>query len=141
MVLACVACSKELTFPTEDEQPDNYAEMFKALKLEQEVTYNYVELINNSPTGNKGTIKFSLADTSMTETYNNYTIKDHFLLDSLQPYTCKFVNMGLKGYNVHKSVFINNAQQTLSYVNGATMVSFGMVENGSYYYYQYIIKK
>lgn len=138
LLCCCLGCSKEIKFP-EKVYPKDYQEMFEAVKLKFDITYNYVEMINNSYTGNRGTVRFSLSDTSITETFNTYTTKDYFSLDSLEGYTCKFINKGLNRHAANKSVFINNARQTLSYVNNVTMVSFSTISNGSYYYHQYIL--
>jgi hypothetical protein len=139
VVFALAACNKDLQYGHEDKGPRNYEEMFKAVNLVPGVTYTYAEMVNNSPSGKKGTIRFLLNDLSMTETYNSYTTRDHFALDSFQLYGCRFLNKGLGKHDSNKTVFINNAQTKLSRVNNVTMVSFDKLENGSYYYYQYII--
>ena len=133
-------CSKE---PQQNEKnlPNTYGEMFKALNLNFNRDYNYTERINNAETGNKGKIRFSLTDTSITETFNGYIVKDHFRIDSFKAYSCQFKSLGQKKYNPNISRFINNAAKNLSYVNGLMMVSFDSIENGSYYFYQYIIKE
>ena len=140
ILFCCAGCSKEVKFP-EKQRPKGYEEMFEAVKLQSDVTYTYKEMINNSYTGNRGTIRFSLSDTSMTETYNNNTTKSYFLLDSLDAYTCKFINKGLNSYDVNRSIFINNARENLSYVNNTTMVSYSTILNGSYYYHQFILSR
>ena len=119
--------------------PINYTEMFAALNLQFDVLYNYVELINNQPTGNRGTIKFILTDTSMVESYNSQTTKDYFRLDSLKSNSAKFESWGRNKYSANNSCFINNAWQSISYVNGSSMVSFGTTSGGSYYFYQYLL--
>lgn len=141
-VLVClfsVCCSKKDPAPAY--VPATYGEMFTALNLQFNVTYNYVERVNNSETGNKGTIKFSLSDTSMTETFNSVVTKDHFRLDSLKAYSAKFESLGFKRYNTTQSLFINSASETISFVNNQTMVSFGVTTNGSYYFHQYILSR
>ena len=140
IIALCLLCS--CTKEPQDNQdvlPQNYGEMFRTLNLQLNKEYSFVEKINNAETGNKGKVRFSLKDTSITETFGTYTTKDHFRLDSLKAYSCQFQNLGNKKYNRNTSVFINNARKTLSAVNGLTMVSFDSIENGSYYYYQYII--
>ena len=111
------------------------------MNLQFNVIYNYVERINNLETGNKGTIKFSLSDTSMTETFNSKVTKDHFRLDSMQAYSAKFENLGFNRYHASESVFINSARQRISFVNGQAMVSFGLTTDGSYYFYQYLLAR
>ena len=140
MVVYVLSCNKPTTTPN-DFVPANYSEMFKALNLQFNVTYNYVEMINNHATGNKGTIRFSITDTSMVETYNARTTKDYFRLDSLKPYSAKFESLGMNKYNITQSLFINNARENISFVNGSSMVSFGTVDNGSFYFYQYLLFK
>jgi hypothetical protein len=125
----------------EPDLPKNYQEMFERLKIQPNVSYRYIESINNKETGNEGLIRFSLKDSSMEETFNNVVTKDYFRLDSFQHYTSKFESFGLNKYNRVQSTFINKAQQKISHVNGVTMVSFNSIENGSYYYYQYLIVK
>ena len=141
-LLLCIFCSctKE-PVQTEEVLPKTYGEMFKALNLRFSKDYSYIERINNTETGNKGRIRFSLSDTSIMESFNGYIVKDHFRLDSFQAYSCQFINLGSKKYNTNISRFINNANKNLSFVNGSLMVSFDSIENGSYYYYQYIIKE
>jgi hypothetical protein len=135
-----LSCDKGVT-EKETPVPNNYKEMFTALKIDFNTTYSYTELINNKVTGNKGTIKFSLIDTSFTEDFNSAITKDQFRLDSFKTYTCTFKNLGINRYPSNQSVLINNARRTLSFVNGRTMISFDSITNGSYYYYQYIIKE
>ncbi len=115
--------------------------MFDALKLKFDVNYNYIELINNYQTGNKGTIQFSLTDTSMVETYNSNFTKDQFRLDSFNIYSSNFESLGRNKYNATKSLFINNAWKSISIVDGVRMVSFGTTSNGSYYFYQYLLSE
>jgi hypothetical protein len=136
----CFSCNKE-NVSKQDEIPGDYEEMFEALNLQFNVTYNYVEMINNYQTGNKGIIKFSLADTSMIETYNSTITKDYFRLDSFKTYSSTFESLGRNKYNVNNSVFINNAWKSISIVNGVRMVSFGTTSNGSYYFYQYLLSE
>ncbi|RYZ30628.1 MAG: hypothetical protein EOO10_02180 [Chitinophagaceae bacterium] len=126
---------------TEEVLPTTYTEMFTALNLQQNKEYSYIERVNNAETGNKGKIRFSLSDTSMTETFNGYIVKDKFRLDSFKAYSCQFESLGRKKYNTNISRFINNASKDVSYVNGLMMVNFDSIENGSYYYYQYIIRE
>ena len=140
--IACmisISCNKGN--PAPDLIPATYEEMFAAMNLEFNVTYNYVERINNLETGNKGTIKFSLSDTSMTETFNSRVTKDRFRLDSMQAYSAKFENFGFNRYNASESVFINSARERISFVNGHAMVSFGITTSGSYYFYQYLLAR
>ena len=140
--IACffsVCCNK--TDPAPDYVPATYGEMFAALNLQFNVTYHYVERVNNSETGNKGTIKFSLFDTSMTETFNSVVTKDHFRLDSMKAYSAKFESLGFSRYNTTQSRFINSARETISFVENKTMVSFGVTTNGSYYFHQYILSR
>jgi hypothetical protein len=142
LVIAClisISCNKGN--PSPEYVPSSYQEMFAALHLQFGVTYNYVEWINNSETGNKGTIKFSLSDTSMTETFNSIITKDRFRLDSMKAYSAKFESLGFNKYNPTESVFINSVRQTISFVNSQSMVSFGVTTNGSFYFYQYLLSK
>jgi hypothetical protein len=132
ILLIIFSCNKS-DIPIE-ELPVNYTEMFKKLNLEPGISYKYTEIINNTPTGKEGLILFSLSDTTMLESFNNHTIIEHFRLDSLQQYTCRFENMGYNKYNPVQSTFINNAQQKISYINGKTIVSFSLIENGSFYF-------
>ena len=132
-----LSCKKEPII--QEKLPGNYEEMFAALKLQFNVTYNYVETINNYATGNRGTVRFILLDTSMVETYNSFVTKDRFRLDSLKAYSAKFENFGKNKYSVNTSVFINNAWQNISHVNDTSMVSFGITTNGSYYFYKYAL--
>ncbi|HET9278019.1 MAG TPA: hypothetical protein VFN95_07520 [Flavitalea sp.] len=134
-----ICCTK--ADPKPDKIPSNYEEMFEALHLQFNTTYKYVERINNSETGNHGTIKFSLSDTSMVETFNSRVTKDHFRLDSMMAYSAKFESLGFNKYNATQSVFINSARQSISFVDSLSMVSFGVTTNGSYYYYQYLLSK
>ena len=133
VIIFCFSCNKE-TALKKDIIPGNYQEMFDALKLQFNVTYNYIELINNYQTGNKGTIQFSLTDTSMVETYNSNITKDQFRLDSFKAYSSDFVNLGRNKYSATKSLFINNAWKSISIVDGVRMVSFGTISNGSYFF-------
>ena len=119
----------------------NYVEMFDALKLQFNVTYQYIETVNSQSTGRKGTVRFLLSDTSMVETFNSYVTKDRFRLDSLKAYSAKFENLGRNKYSPSTSVFINNAWQTISHVNDSSMVSFGVTTNGSYYFYKYTLTR
>jgi len=75
----------------------------------------------------------------MVETYNSNVTKDYFRLDSMKAYSAKFESLGRNKYNVNDCLFINTAWQTISYVNGSSMVSFGITTNGSYYFYQYLL--
>ena len=125
----------------EEVLPGNYNEMFKALNLQFNRDYSYTERVNNAETGNKGKIRFSLMDTSITETFNGYIVHDKFRLDSFKAYSCRFESFGRKKYNTNITRFINNATQNISFVNGSKMISFDSIENGSYYFYQYIIKE
>ncbi len=134
----CFSCNKESAVKN-DKIPGDYEEMFAALNLQFNVTYNYTEMINNNLSGNKGTVKFLLADTSMIETYKSNITKDYFRLDSFKAYSSKFESLGRNKYNVNNSLFINNAWQNISFVNGVRMVSFGTTNNGSYYFYQYLL--
>lgn len=134
-----LCCTKKSTAP--EYIPSTYQDMFIALNLQFDVTYKYVERINNSESGNSGTIKFSLRDTSMTESFNSKVTKDFFRLDSMQAYSAKFENLGFNKYSASESVFINSARQTISFVNGRAMVSFGLQRGGSYYFYQYLFSK
>lgn len=134
------ACFKN-SGKTEEVLPMTYTEMFTALNLQQNKEYHYTEMVNNAETGNKGKIRFSLTDTSITETFNGYIVKDRFRLDSFKAYSCRFESLGRKKYNTSISRFINNAYQNISNVNGVMMVSFDSIENGSYFFYQYIIKE
>jgi len=59
---------------TEEVLPMTYTEMFTALNLQQNKEYHYTEVVNNTETGNKGKIRFSLTDTSITETFNGYIV-------------------------------------------------------------------
>src|SRR5688572_28884844 len=125
-VIACffsICCNKTDLAP--DYAPATYTEMFAALNLQFDVSYKYVERINNFETGNKGTIRFSLSDTSMTETFNSIITKDRFRLDSMKAYSAKFESLGFGKYNTTKSVFINSARETISFVENQAMVSFG----------------
>ncbi len=140
VIIFCFSCNKE-TALKKDIIPANYQEMFDALKLQFNVTYNYIELINNYQTGNKGTIQFSLTDTSMVETYNSSITKDQFRLDSFNIYSSKFESLGRNKYSANKSLFINNAWKSISIVDGVRMVSFGTTSNGSYYFYQYLLSE
>lgn len=140
VICCCFSCNKETTVK-KDIIPANYQQMFDALKLRFNVNYNYVELINNYQTGNKGTIQFSLTDTSMTETYNSNVTKDQFRLDSFKVYSSNFESLGRNKYNTAKSLFINNAWKSISIVDGIRMVSFGTISNGSYYFYQYLLSE
>ena len=133
------ACKKNEAPP--EQLPGNYVEMFNALNLQFNTTYKYVERINNFETGRNGTIRFSLSDTSMVENFNGKITKDYFRLDSMKTYSAIFVNHGEKKYNVNESLFINTARETISFVNGNSMVSFGVTVNGSYYFYQYLFSK
>ena len=110
-----------------------------ALNLRFNKDYHYREVINNTETGNKGKIRFSLTDTSVAETFSGYIVKDKFRLDSFKAYSCQFESMGRKKYNTNISRFINNANKNISFIDGLMMVSFDSIENGSYYYYQYLI--
>jgi hypothetical protein len=139
VIFFCFSCTKSSV--DSKERPSNYQEMFKALKIETDVQYNYTEVINNRLTGHSGTIILSLKDTSITESYNSNIIKDHFRLDSFQAYTCKLVNFGRNKYKNNECLFINNARKAISFVNGTTMISFDSISNGSYFYYQYLITK
>lgn len=140
LLLFCFACNKP---NSAEEKPisTNYEEMFAELKIKFNTPYKYTEIINNRATGNSGTIKFSLADTSFTEIFNSIVTKDYFRLDSFQAYTCRFLNFGRDKYPINQSLLINNARRQLSFVNGRTMISFDSISNGSYYFYQYIIKE
>ncbi len=140
IIFYCFSCNKETNLK-EDVIPGNYQEMFDALKLKFNVNYNYIETINNYQTGNNGTIQFSLADTSMIETYNSNITKDYFRLDSFKAYSADFENFGRNKYNASRSKFINNAWKSISIVNGVRMVSFGTTSNGSYYFYQYLLSE
>ena len=95
----------------------------------------------NIETGKNGTIRFSLSDTSMIENFNGKVTKDYFRLDSMKTYSAIFVNQGEKKYNVNESLFINTARETISFVNGNSMVSFGVTVNGNYFFYQYVFSK
>lgn len=139
-VLYCLSCNKSSP-DVKNKNPINYQEMFEALKIESDIQYNYIEVINNNPSGRSGTIVFSLKDSSITESYNSTVIKDYFRLDSLQTYVCKFENLGRNKYKNEESLFINNARKAISFVNGKTMISFDSISNGSYYYYQFLINK
>lgn len=139
ILLFCFSC-KKISVDSK-ERPSNYQEMFIALNLEPDVQYKYTEVINNHLTGRSGTIILSLKDTSITELYNSSIIKDHFRIDSFQAYTCKLVNYGRNKYKNNECLFINNARNAISYVNGITRVSFDSISNGSYYYYQYLITR
>jgi hypothetical protein len=134
-----MSCNKEN--PAPDHVPSSYEEMFAALNLQFGVTYQYVERINNFETGNKGTIKFSLSDTSMTETFNSVVTKDRFRLDSMKAYSAKFESLGFNKYHPSESVFINSVRQTISFVNSQSMVSYNVTTNGSFYFYQYLLSK
>ncbi len=140
IIFCSFSCNKE-TAAKNDILPGNYQEMFDALKLKFNVNYNYIETINNYQTGNNGTIQFSLADTSMIETYNSNITKDYFRLDSFKAYSADFENFGRNKYNASRSKFINNAWKSISIVNGVRMVSFGTTSNGSYYFYQYLLSE
>ncbi len=140
VIIFCFSCNKETTVK-KDIIPANYQQMFDALKLKFDVNYNYIEIINNYQTGNNGTIQFSLADTSMIETYNSIVTKDYFRLDSFKAYSSDFVNLGRNKYNATQSKFINNAWKNISIVEGVRMVSFGTTSNGSYYFYQYLLSE
>lgn len=135
----CFSCNKQPV--NGNKKPGNYLEMFEALKIEADVPYHYVEVINNQQTGQSGTIVLSLKDTSITEFYNSNTIKDHFKLDSFQAYACNLVNYGRNKYKNNECLFINNARKAISHVNGRTMISFDSISNGSYYYFQYLITR
>lgn len=141
LVIAFFSLSCNKTDPAPDYVPTTYQEMFAALNLQFNVTYKYVERINNFETGNKGTIKFSIFDTSMTETFNSIVTKDHFRLDSMKAYSAKFESLGFGRYNATQSVFINSARQTISFVENQAMVSFGITTNGSYYFHQYLLSR
>ena len=142
LLIAYLLCScNKPAQQTEENLPKNYSEMFAALRLQFNKEYNYVERVNNAETGHKGKIRFALTDTSISETYNGYIVKDYFRLDSFKAYSCQFKNLGLKKHNPNISRFINNANTNISFVNGSMMVSFDSIENGSYYFYQYIIKE
>lgn len=119
--------------------PETYEAMFTALKLKADIPYVYEEVINNQPTGKKGTVVFSLKDTTMTETFNLSTTKEKFRLENFGPYSCNFVNPGVDLHPVNTSVFINRARQTISYVNGRTFISFSYIDRGSYYFNQFIL--
>ncbi|HVE61811.1 MAG TPA: hypothetical protein VNA26_08325 [Chitinophagaceae bacterium] len=140
IIFCCFSCNKE-TDLKKDILPGNYQEMFDALKLKFNVSYNYIEMVNNYQTGNNGTITFSLADTSMTEVYRSNVTKDYFRLDSFQVYSSNFENLGRNKYDASKSKFINNAWKSISIVDGVRMVSFGTTANGSYYFYQYLLSE
>ncbi len=140
LLLFCLSCNKPNP-GKEKAISTNYEEMFAELKIEFNTNYKYTEIINNRATGNSGIIKFSLPDTSFTEVFNSVVTKDYFRLDSFQAYTCRFQNFGRDKYPSNQSLLINNARRQLSFVNGRTMISFDSISNGSYYFYQYIIKE
>jgi hypothetical protein len=140
LILSFFSCYKDST-NAETPPPANYMAMLKAVKLQTEIPYQYVEMVNNKATGSKGTILFSLRDTTMTETYNSTITKDRFRLNNFLAYSCGFESLGRGKYSNQDSRLINHGRRTLSHVNGQTMISFDSISNGSYYYYQYIITK
>jgi len=138
LVLFC-ACGK--TVEVKEDLPSNYTEMFKVLHLQFNKEYSYVERVNNAEIGHKGKIRFLLSDTSISETDNGYIVKDQFRLESFKVCSYRFLNYGRKKYNPNITHFINNAHSNFSFVNGPVMISLDSIENGSYYYYQYLIKE
>jgi hypothetical protein len=140
LLLSFFSCNKGST-EAENQPPANYMAMLKAVQLQIDVPYQYVEMVNNKATGSKGTIQFSLRDTTMTETYNSTITKDRFRLANFMTYSCDFESLGRGRYNNQDSRLINHGRRTLSRVNGQTMISFDSISNGSYYYYQYLINK